>query len=317
MKYEKNKNIQVVGFLGKFGFWARKTFPKLCSDMYLEYLRGKARKIDREYIDKVMAQENKNPLFIHIETINRCNGTCPFCPCNRNEDKRQMKLMDMELFHKVIDDMQAHEYSGIYMLNANCEPFLDKRMPEMIAEAADKLPKAQQILFSNGTLITNEILEKIAGKLDCLYVNNYSEKYELNESSKRIYEYVKNNREKFGNMKVQIEFRYANEVLTNKGGLAPNKKNEQKIYTNLCPNPYTETVIYPDGVVGLCCNDNYETTNFGNVKDASIFEIFNGEKINRVRRMMRNGRDGYEFCKYCDFVSKGGRRERWIKTGRE
>lgn len=29
-------------------------------------------------------------------------------------------------------------------------------------------------------------------------------------------------------MKVQIEFRYANEVLTNKGGMAPNKKNTQK-----------------------------------------------------------------------------------------
>ena len=38
MKYEKNENIQVVGFMGKFGFYARKIFPQLCSKMYLGYI---------------------------------------------------------------------------------------------------------------------------------------------------------------------------------------------------------------------------------------------------------------------------------------
>ena len=317
MKYEKNENIQVVGFMGKFGFYARKMFPQLCSKMYLGYIRKKTERTNKEYIEYVMNQKEKKPLFIHLETINRCNGICSFCPCNKNEDKRSLKIMEKTLFHKVLDDLVEHNYEGILMLNANCEPFLDKRMPELIDEATKKLPNAQHILFSNGTLITQEILEKIAGKLDVLYINNYSEKYEFNESSKRIYDYVVNNREKFGKMKVQIEFRYANEVLTNKGGMAPNKKNTQKIYTNLCPNPYTETVIYPDGTVGLCCNDNYEITNFGNVGENSIFEVFNNDKINSVRERMRTGRNHYEFCQYCDFVSKGGRRQRWIKTGRE
>ncbi len=317
MKYEKNENIQVIGFLGRFGFFARKAFPNLCSSLYLGYLRKRAKKPDLEYIEKVMQMREKRPLFIHLETINRCNGTCSFCPCNKNEDKRKLKIMSDELFHKIIDDLQEHDYSGILMLNANCEPFLDQRMPELIIEATSKLPKAQHILFSNGTLITEQILEKIAGKLDILYINNYAENYELTESSKRIYDYVVSHREKFGKMKVQIEFRYANEVLTNKGGMAPNKRNERKIYTNPCPNPYTETVIYPDGVVGLCCNDNYEKTNFGNVSEESIFDIFNNQKLNDVREKMRHGRNGYEFCKYCDFSSKGGRRERWIKTGRE
>ena len=140
-----------------------------------------------------MNQKEKKPLFIHLETINRCNGTCSFCPCNKNEDKRSLKIMEKTLFHKVLDDLVEHNYEGILMLNANCEPFLDKRMPELIDEATKKLPNAQHILFSNGTLITQEILEKIAGKLDVLYINNYSEKYEFNESSKRIYDYVVNN----------------------------------------------------------------------------------------------------------------------------
>lgn len=35
MKYIKNENIQEVGFMGKFGFYARKMVPQLCSKMYL------------------------------------------------------------------------------------------------------------------------------------------------------------------------------------------------------------------------------------------------------------------------------------------
>lgn len=310
-------HVNVGAFGGRIGFYARVLFPRLCSFMYLSYLRFKAKAPDKKYIEWAMEQESLKPLFVHIETINRCNGTCSFCPCNKNADKRKLKVMEEAIFNKIIDDLAAVEYDGIVMLNANCEPFLDQRMAKFINIAYDKLPKAQKILFTNGTLISESILEEIAGKLNTLYINNYSTSYEMTDTSKRIYNYIKVNEEKFENMQINIEFRYANEILTNKGGKAPNKQNVNKVYKNLCPNPFMETIIYPDGVIGLCCNDNYEVTNFGNVNDNTIFEIFNNEALKKVRQAMREGRNGYDFCKYCDFVSKGGRRERWIKTGRD
>ena len=45
------------------------------------------------------------PLFesIEIETINRCNGTCSFCPINRNDDTRILHKMSDELFYNIIE----------------------------------------------------------------------------------------------------------------------------------------------------------------------------------------------------------------------
>lgn len=68
--------------------------------------------------------------------------------------------MEKTLFHKVLDDLVEHNYEGILMLNANCEPFLDKRMPELIDEAT-KNYQMLSIFYFNGTLITQEILEKL------------------------------------------------------------------------------------------------------------------------------------------------------------
>ena len=59
-------------------------------------------------IDMNVEQLYKNlPLFDHveIETINRCNGVCAFCPVNINNDSRVFSIMQEELFEKIIDEL--------------------------------------------------------------------------------------------------------------------------------------------------------------------------------------------------------------------
>lgn len=310
------KNLNVVCFGGILGFYARKFIPKLGSNMYLSYLRKATKKDNRNYIDKVMQMDEIPLAHINLETINKCNGDCPFCPNNKYENTRKAERMSDEVFRKLIDDLSEKNYRGVLSMQGNGEPFLDKDMPDRIIYARKKLPNAELIVFTNGTLLTEEILEKIAGKLDVLYINNYCETYKLNERSKMAYDFVKNNWKKFGDMKVQIEYRYRNEVLTTRGGYAPNKHNELKICRSLCVLPYMETYIFSDGSVGLCCCDVKKTFNFGNIQDQSIFEIFNGRKLQSIRKKILNGRDGLDFCKYCDFESKGGRRLKWLESER-
>ena len=62
--------IKVDCFGGKIGFWLRKRFPKICSDMYLYLSRKSSNYIIKKYINK--DNEFYKPLFISIETINRC-----------------------------------------------------------------------------------------------------------------------------------------------------------------------------------------------------------------------------------------------------
>lgn len=74
--------------------------------------------------------------------------------------------------------------------------------------------------------------------------------------------------------------------------------------------PYTDLTVYADGTVGLCCSDALEKTNFGNLKEKSIVEIFNGCELTTVRKKMQYGRDHYDFCRHCDFIDAGIRYHR-------
>jgi MoaA/NifB/PqqE/SkfB family radical SAM enzyme len=82
------------------------------------------------------------PHSIEIETINRCNSTCNFCPVNRFSDPRSLTRMPETLFHKIIDDLAAHDFSGNLSLFSNNEPFLDKRIFDFAAYARVTLPRA-------------------------------------------------------------------------------------------------------------------------------------------------------------------------------
>ena len=67
--------IKIANFGGMLGFNLRKYFPTICSNMYLKLIRKSSNRIIKTYINSKNLNEFK-PLFISIETINRCNGMC-------------------------------------------------------------------------------------------------------------------------------------------------------------------------------------------------------------------------------------------------
>ncbi len=297
--------IKVTSFMGRFGFEVRRKFPKTSSWLYLNSQALLRRKTTRIYIENAMLEPKKMlPIFVNIETINRCNGTCAFCPANVKDESREFKKMPFALFEKIIGDLEKVQYAGILSLYINNEPFLDERMEDMLIYARKRLPDAKILVFTNGTLLTPERFQKIEQCMDYMFINNYSKRYEMNKSVKALYEYI----ESHSNGKkpdITIQLRYMGEYLTNRAGTAPNKQKMHRIYRWQCLMPYTDINIYPDGKVGLCCNDTKEVTDYGNVWRQDLIEIFRNEKFAMVRDRMREGRNRCEFCRYCDVVDSG------------
>lgn len=64
-------------------------------------------------------------------------------------------------------------------------------------------------------------------------------------------------------------------------------------------------VIYPNGIVGLCCCDSKEVTELGNLNTESVQAVWSGLKFCEVRDKLRYGRNNMRFCEYCDFVDAG------------
>lgn len=91
-----------------------------------------------------------NKLFEHveIETINRCNGTCDFCPVSKNNDSRKYAIMDRKLYESIISQLAEIDYSGRLALFSNNEPFLDEDIIDKHKYAREKLPKAKMHLYT-------------------------------------------------------------------------------------------------------------------------------------------------------------------------
>ena len=303
--------IKKYCFGGFIGFYARKFFPNLSSNLYLNIQRKSSNKIIKKYINS-KSLDKFYPLFISIETVNRCNGTCPFCPCNIHDEKRPYMEMSDKVFKKIIDDLEKIKYNNTLMLLANNEILLDKKIFDRMRYARKKLPLCHMKMFTNGKLLTIKKFQYILDNnlVDEIIINNYSSSLKLNPEIQKVYDEFKN---KNINISTVINMRYKDEVLSNRANSAPNKKTSEVI-NDYCALPFTDININPEGNLLICCCDALEKTNLGNVMDDDILSLFNNKKYINLRGKMLLGRSNNEFCKTCDFNDVGTRKDLMNKS---
>lgn len=235
---------------------------------------------------------------IEIETYNRCNGSCGFCPVSKGNDTREERWMDEELFHKIIEQLASINYSGRFSLFSNNEPFLDERIIDFQKYAREGLPNAKMQLFTNGTLLTLPKFKEIINYLDYLVIDNYNPFLKLNATSAIIRDYCEKHPELIA--KVTIVLRRPQEILTSRGGNAPNRKDLQSYPDASCCLPFKQLIIRPDGKVSLCCNDPLGLMTLGDVSEDSLQDIWYGESFQNVRDLLLKGRKTLDHCRYCD-----------------
>ena len=299
--------VRVVTYGGSIGWFLRKHMSSVTSWMYLEtqYLMRKRlfREYERWFEAKMKEDIIPQPCLISIETINRCNSTCDFCPANRNEETRPFMKMDDDLFFKIINDLHEWDYSGYLNLYVNNEPLMDKQIEERYEYAKRELPNAKMLLYTNGLLLNKDRFIRLANVVDKMIINNYSETIKLHRNIGEIVKLAKEDKS-LKQKDITIQIRYIHEILTNRAGAAPNKKRLKEQH-KICIMPYTDMTIYPDGKCGLCCSDVLEKTNLGNIKTDSIQDIWTNQRYAVTRSVIGRDREEYAFCKGCDFVDAG------------
>lgn len=240
------------------------------------------------------------PLFhaVEIETINRCNGECPFCPVSKGHDIRKMHKMEDAVFYKIIDELSSMNYSGNISLFSNNEPFIDERICGFAKYAKEHLPDAFLYLYTNGTLLTMEKYHSIIPFLDMMFIDNYNDEMQLIPTVKEIVDESASFHD-YEN-KTIVSMRKINEVLTSRGGQAPNKVAREGTIDCPCLLPYQQLIIRPTGEVSLCCNDCYGKMTMGDVNKNTLLEIWESDQYKKIRNMITESRSNLELCKYCD-----------------
>ena len=69
--------------------------------------------------------------------------------------------------------------------------------------------------------------------------------------------------------------------------------------SKICVYPWSHVNINPQGDVWPCCHQRRTPNVLGNVKHQTIEEIFNGEKIRKLRLDMLNGELPEDTCGKC------------------
>lgn len=253
-------------------------------------------------INKEFFNEKEAPLFryIEIETINRCNGTCAFCGVNRNVDPRPKHTMSEAMFSSILQQLADVNYSGTIGLYSNNEPLLDKRIYSFAEEARRTVPNAKIVLYTNGTLLTVEKFKKLLPHLDELFVDDYSDDLVFHDNIREVAEYWDAN--KVDGKSISFVARSRNEVLSSRGGSAPNKKNKRTLRSS-CLFPFMQIVVRPDGKLSLCCNDALGDHTLGDLNSESLLDAWKGVNYKKIRNLISRARANLPICSGCDDTS--------------
>jgi len=275
---------------------------------YKNYHRWRWRRTEKKKIKivqhRLLQPSSFFPLFnfIEIETQNKCNGTCSFCPVNRHIDPRPFRRMDEALFDSILKQLKELSFCGFLSLFSNNEPLLDDRIEFFLGKARKELPTVKLFLITNGTLLTTQLLDRLMPHLDRLIINDYVETLEFTEHIKEINRYCR--AKNFYEGKVIIYLRDKNAVLTSRGGNAPNKKVRRTTRVS-CILPFIQFIVRSDGKISLCCNDALAQFTLGDLTKEKILDVWNNKLFFEIRnKLFHQGRGSVFLCKRCDSITQ-------------
>ncbi|MFC2165150.1 radical SAM/SPASM domain-containing protein [Acidobacteriota bacterium] len=290
------------------------------------YRSYRAKKIRLDYL----------PIRLWIEPTDHCNLRCVMCP-NKDLPKKKKGYMDLSLFQKIIDEASSFAFDA-HLLHRG-ESLLHPRFFEMAGYAYDKGVRTK--LHTNGTLldekkaqlIIDSGLDQISFSFDgydretyeSIRVNGDFEKTVRNIV--RFLEIKKERRSKkpyatlelinFPDSRIKSDSQSRKDFLRHFKGLTLNKliikeyhnwagetgKIQKRKQYSPCTFLWNALVIFWDGSVLPCSQDFFGYYILGNVKESSLADIWNNDKMVHLRKQHIEGSiDEFETCRECDRV---------------
>lgn len=98
---------------------------------------------------------------IEIEISSACNRRCDYCP--QSFLAREQQLLPLDAFEKIIGELAALNYRGSIAFHLYNEPLLvPDHLFACLAVVRQRLPQCSCVLFTNGDLMTPELLDRLA-----------------------------------------------------------------------------------------------------------------------------------------------------------
>jgi len=236
---------------------------------------------------------------VAIEISSYCNRKCSYCPVSTETEKIPKMFMEMDLFKKIIKQLQDINFSGSIMYHFFNEPLLDDRLPEFISYVDANLPKCNSRVFTSGDFLTPQLADSLfdSGLHDMVITDH-------NIKPGRVAKRIAPILEKYGD-RIKMNRLFDQPLLNRAGTVDIDTKHhelEKKTKGN-CTTVYEELNVTYTGDVLLCCSDYHRTKVFGNVKDQNILDIYNDDNYVTARKALISGTPYYDMCQGCNYFN--------------
>jgi hypothetical protein len=268
------------------------------------------------------------PDIVQIESTNKCNAKCVFCP--RDDMHREQGVMDMALYRKIVDECAELGITHVRMHNYG-EALMDRQLVEKVRYAKERGIK-EVGMISNGSLLTETVARGlIDAGLDAINISVDAAGKEVFEKTRLQLSYDK----VIGNIRTFVRLRDETGRPRPKLILSfvrqDDSADEQafirewsgiadKIHvTDLhnwagtlhtrsdvrfpCYRLWLTFTVLWDGRVSLCCADFDGRNVLGDLRTSSIREVWNGPAYLAMRRQHLDS-GGPEICRSCDLPKK-------------
>lgn len=272
---------------------------------------------------------NEYPLLVDLELASLCNLKCPMCYTITEEFKEKVnaKLMDFELYKKIIDEIKGKVPA--LRLSLRGESTLHPKLIECIKYAKDSGIKEISFL-TNGSKLELPYFEKIVkAGIDwiTISIDGLDEEYErirkplkfkeTLQKVKDMNQYKKDNNIHKPVIKIQAlwpsikkdperfynTFEHITDLIAFNPLIDYLQNDSDIVYINnfSCPQLYQRIVVGADGSVMMCSNDEENDHIIGNANNQTIHSIWHGEELNKVRELhlQQDGYKNLDVCKRC------------------
>jgi radical SAM protein with 4Fe4S-binding SPASM domain len=262
-------------------------------------------------------------LQLQIETIAFCNAKCVFCTYPGM--KRKRGRMGAGIYEKILFDAKELEHQiDRVSLQGLGEPLMDREIVERVALAKQALPKAEVSIYTNGSLLIPEMTRKLkdAG-LDSLVISLSSIKAEEREASmglkdfSRVVEWADYARTQIPTKVKLIATRDLIEDMTTSAQTFIDRWGADAMVTwegnwageawkfrgaphpKACWRAVSQIMLLWNGDLALCCFDGEGEMTFGNIKEHTLKELWEGTREG-IRDLHRSGRrTEIDLCRNC------------------
>ena len=287
----------------------------------------------------------KYPLQLDLELSSICNLACSMCFTTNISFKKSVNktFMLFSLFKKIIDEVKDNVY--VVRFNLRGEPLLNPIFIQAIEYAKSKGIKEVSTITNASNLDLPLFIKSVKAGMDRFTISIDGLEDEYNKIRKPLkFKKIINNLEKINNYKKENNL--IKPIIKIQGVWPSIKKNPKEYYNVVskvsdivafnplldwlhndnnieyvenfsCPTLYQRLVIGSDGLVLMCIGDEEGKHILGNANEDTIYKIWNGEEINKIRNIhIKNDFLSLEPCRKCWYPRKSVFNEEFNLNGK-